>query len=164
MASLLRISDDIVRLDRMIEDAGGELTPEIDAALSELEGQLQEKAGAYVGLIREMERRAEARRVEYRWLREQADREDAIAEQLKGRLLAVMKRHGIDSMRAEPYTLTVANNGGKVPMEVNADDVPDDWKRVVLEVDKERIRAALEAGKTVPGAVLGQRGQHLRVR
>lgn len=164
MSSLLRISDDIRRVDRMIEDAGGEITPEIDAELTRLESSLATKAGDYAHLIREMERRAQARRSESKWLAEQAENEERLAENLSLRLLGVMKRHNIDQLRAEPYTLSIARNGGKLPMTIEDRDVPDEWKMVVMQPDKERIRQALEAGTTVPGASLGTRGEHLRIR
>lgn len=164
MSSLLRISDDIRKLDRLIEDSGGELTPEIDAELARLESSLVTKAGDYAHLIREMERRAEARRAESKWLAEQAGKEERLAGSLASRLLGVMKQHGIDSLRAEPYTLSIAKNGGKLPMSIEDRDVPDEWKMVVMQPDKERIRKALESGASVPGASLGTRGEHLRIR
>ena len=43
-------------------------------------------------------------------------------------------------------------------------DVPDNYKRIVYEVDRERIRADLEQGAELPFAHLNERGTHLRIR
>lgn len=61
------------------------------------------------------------------------------------------------------FRLSVQKNGGKLPLVVDG-DVPDSFKRVVLEVDKERIRKALDDGEALDFAHYGERGEHLVIR
>lgn len=61
------------------------------------------------------------------------------------------------------FRLSVQKNGGKLPLVVDG-DVPDSFKRVVLEVDKERIRKALDDGEALDFAHYRERGEHLVIR
>ena len=62
------------------------------------------------------------------------------------------------------HTIKLVGNGGKQPMEINDDKVPDSFKRVVLETDKEKIREALEKGETLDFAELKPRGRHVSIK
>jgi hypothetical protein len=57
-------------------------------------------------------------------------------------------------------------NGGKLPVVYDAGldprALPPEYQRVTVEADGDAIRAALEAGREVPGCVLGARGEGVR--
>lgn len=66
--------------------------------------------------------------------------------------------------------MTVANNGGRAPLVVDAvapDEVDPDYTKTVparLELDRDYIRKVLDDGTPLPFARLGERGRHLKVR
>ena len=47
---------------------------------------------------------------------------------------------------------------------INEQEVPDSFKKVILEIDKTKIREALESGQSFEWARIGERGTHLRIK
>ena len=132
-------------------------------------GGIQDKADGYcavidrfssnVAMIKMEEERLKARReaIENRVAR--------MKDALKATLEA-MEEGGMDKpeIKTAFHTIKLAGNGGKQPMKVENEQVPDNYKRVVLEIDKEKIRKDLEAGKELPFARLEPRGRHVSIK
>ena len=79
--------------------------------------------------------------------------------------LEVMEQGGAKAeIKTALHTIKLVGNGGKQPMDINEDKVPDSFKRVVLETDKEKIREALEKGETLDFAELKPRGRHVAIK
>lgn len=55
-------------------------------------------------------------------------------------------------------------NGGKQPMDIKEESVPDSFKKVILETDKDKIRAALEKGEKLTFAELKPRGRYVEIK
>lgn len=156
-------------LDAMLE--GGADSPEAMTAMDEhlkgLEAALESKAEGYAGLIRELELRATARTEEVKRIRALADADATLAQRLKERLRDAMVATGTTRLQTARFALAVQANGGKQPLVIDpgaVDDLPAAMTRVVREPDKDAIRAALEAGDTLPGCTLLPRGTSLRIR
>lgn len=162
--TLLKISDDMVALDELLAEGGGEIEATIERWMNELDADLQNKADGYAGLITEMRRRAEARQGEVERLRRLVEIDERNADFLRDRLKGVMERHGFKKIETERYRLTVANNGGKLPLLLDEADVPDGYKKQPPPIpDKDKIRADLDAGVSLPFARYGPRGTNLRI-
>ena len=58
----------------------------------------------------------------------------------------------------------ISNNGGLLPIEIDAELLPDNYKKVIVEPDKELIRKAIESGIDVPGVKVLDRGTHLTIK
>lgn len=85
-------------------------------------------------------------------------------KRMKDHLLRVMTDTLHETkIKTDLHTFTVCRNGGKQPMEITG-EVPDNYKRVVLETDTEKIRADLENGIVLPFAHLNERGTHLMIK
>lgn len=156
-------------LDAMLE--GGVNSPEANDALMEhlrgLDEVLEVKAESYAGLITELQARAEARQEESARIRALAQVDSALATRLKERLKEVMERTGKTRIETERFRLTVANNGGKMPLQIDdeaIDKLPPDMVVTTIEPDKDKIRQALESGLVVPGCALLPRGTSLRIK
>lgn len=107
-----------------------------------------------------------------------ADQEMDRQRQRKGRWESherVVRRHTIAAMQAahkkrlegRSGELRVVNNGGKTPVVIDCEaDVPFAFRPQVITfpINKDLIRDELEAGRTVKGAHLGERGVHLEIR
>lgn len=80
--------------------------------------------------------------------------------------LEAMEEQGIEKpeIKTALHTIKLAGNGGKQPMTVTEEKVPDSYKKIILETDKEKIRAELEAGKKLDFAELEPRGRHLTIK
>jgi hypothetical protein len=60
---------------------------------------------------------------------------------------------------------SIVKNGGKPPLIISVEpkDLPEDFRKVEYKANNEAIRTALEKGDAVPGAELGERGEHLTI-
>jgi hypothetical protein len=167
--SLYAISSELeLILDAILE--GGADSPEaqqaLEAHLAGLDAALDDKADDYAGLIRSLELRSAARKTEAERMRSLAKADEALAERLKDRLKEAMEACGRTKIDTARFRLSVAGNGGKQPLEVTvtAEELGPDYTSTFVEVDNTKIRAALEAGKVVPGCTLLPRGTGLRIK
>jgi hypothetical protein len=172
MRTLLEIADDMVAFYAAVEaavDEGGEIAPEAEAALdawfAELSQDRDKKVDAYAALIREWTLRAAARREEMERLAKRVKADENAAKRLKERLKFFMESQGLDKIETKRFRVSVAKNGGKLPLEltVRPEQLPMDFQLSQVIVDEQRLRKALEDGREVPGAKLGERGTHLRI-
>lgn len=75
-----------------------------------------------------------------------------------------MEQTGRTEIKTPLHTFKIQKNGGRAPLVVNEEEVPDSYKRVIVEIDRNKIREALEAGEELPFASIGERGSHLRIK
>lgn len=166
--TLLDISDDLLALENLLMEQEGDITGAeeiVKGWFDELEGDLHGKLDGYAALITEMLGRAKIRREEAERLSNRARIDENSAKYLKVRLLEFFQTHGHKKIETARYRISVANNGGKQPMEIDLqpDDLPDEFQRIEVKADQEAIRSALEKIK-LPFARMLPRGQHIRIK
>jgi len=170
--TLLDIDDDLMALDDLLAETGGDISdPQvaeaIDGIMAELESDFLSKADRIVAYVQELNLRSEARKKEADRLAKRAKQDKHTADFLKQNLLSVMQKHGRKRVDTDRFKVTVAGNGGKLPVDISEDvDVkmlPEKFQHVERRVDKDAVREALESGETLTFARLGERGQHLRI-
>lgn len=167
---------------------------EIDRLLAALGEDLERKVDSYAALVVSRRQMAAARRTTAAQMRAVADREDRAADLLEERLLAALTALKRQKVVTERFTVAVHRNGGKDPLRHDGRTpeaaLPADLKRarvavpahlveavveavraaggtpgpVVVELDKDELRRALEQGEAVPGWAVGERGSHLVIR
>lgn len=85
-------------------------------------------------------------------------------KRMKAHLLRVMEDTLHQTkIKTDLHTFTVCRNGGKQPMEITG-EVPDNYRKIVYEIDNDKIRADLENGVELPFAHLNERGTHLMIK
>ncbi|MEP2445790.1 MAG: siphovirus Gp157 family protein [Balneola sp.] len=163
--SLFQIGEHFHALEELLEETEGEITEEIDQWLAEYEGKQADKVDAYCYLIQKFTEIAEeaqrlaARSASYR----------KKTNRLKDRLKVYLETKGTKRLETTRFTVTVASNGGRLPVHlcefITPDELPDPFVRVVKEPDMNRLREALQAGDEFVHqfAQLGERGTHLRI-
>ena len=177
--SLIEISDDILELDDLLYECGGDVSdPRFEEAITklmaELNVELEAKADNYCALITTMEGRAALREAKADFYKGQYDRimklshaDTSNATFLRTRLKKALELHGIKKLVTERYGITVAKHGGKLPLLVDDDkEIPKRFKTVkyVWNVDNDAIRKALESGETLDFACFGERGTRLSIK
>ena len=169
--SLLGIADDMLAIDELLMECEGDISDSdaaaaIDKWFAEAESNLDEKTDNYIGLIRQKDLMRAARKEEIERLQMMNKQDERSAKFLKGRLQWVLERLGRKSAgKTRKATITV--NGGKIPMEVDPielEKVPLKLQKVMVVLNTDEVRKALEAGEELKFARLGERGTHLRIK
>ena len=165
MASLYDITGRTVGLLELAEDEDIEFEVFQDT-LEALEGEYDDKIENYCKAIKNIEADAKA-------LKEEADRlntkrkhlENAV-DRMKQAMYESMKRIGITSAGGI-LKASIQKNGGKLPLimdEVNAELLPEGFKKVEYKADGEAIRKALDEGIELSFAHYGARGESIRIK
>lgn len=175
MPTLYEISQDLIAIEELLTETGGEITDdEAGAALEkwfdEIGEQRDAKIDGYCALIREFEARSEARELEAKRLMALAGSDLNNAKRLKARLKGFMEAQGLKKLETPRFRLSVANNGGAQPLmvppawEAEPASAPEAFQRRVIQLDKDAIREAIRNDEEAHGASLGERGNHLRIK
>jgi len=175
MRSLFAISDDLLALETVLLETGGEITDdeagrELERYFEHLHEERDRKVNGICWLIKELEARAKVRYEAARQLHALSEIDDNAAERLRGRLKLFMQQQGLKRLETDHARLTLAQNGGKAPLvipeawEQEPAQAPEAYQRRVIHLDKEAIREDLEDGILIPGCAIGERGTHLRLK
>ena len=130
--------------------------------LDGLKGELEAKASGYVHVINQLGMEAaECSKVIDAFKAKKEVRENHI-KRMKEALMEAMDAAGVDKLPAGEYTLKIAKNGGLQPLKIDG-EVPDNFKKIIYEDDKDKIRKALSDGEALEFAHLEERGRHLNI-
>lgn len=157
-SSLTELAAEAAEISRMILEAGGELTPEIESRLTVNTQSLLAKVDGYNYIIDEMEAQAAI------WKRRKEacaaieKRFSSNVESLWTRIKMAMKELGKTEIKGNLYRFKLSTSAGK--LELDESKLPAEFKMVVQTTvpDKEKIKAALKDGFAVPGAKLIEDG------
>lgn len=131
--------------------------------LEALKGELEVKAGGYVHVIKQLEMEVNGcDNVLDEFQKKKSRRVNGI-KRMKEALMEAMDAAGVDSIPAGEYTLKIAKNGGLQPLKIDG-VVPDNFKKIIYEDDKDLIRKALNDGEELSFAHLEERGRHLNIK
>lgn len=152
--TLYSISGQLAQLLDAIEEGGGELTPEIDQALTITEGQFADKATDYGLAILNLDAMAAAAKSEKDRLAKLQKFYENTAKTLRARLSGAMQ--ALDHPKVETPTLRLFLRHSVSTEIDDIDLVPKEFKTAKVEMvaDKAAIKAALQDGQEVPGARL----------
>lgn len=165
-------------LDTWLAESDGEVTPELDALLDELDGQTDEKIERVALYVRERLATAAAVKEERNRLDAIVKREEKAAESLKGYLKTRMERLGKTKVNGLLCTVAIQNNSvASVTTALESDDLRDHYnsagdpllpyilRTVTYSINRESVLAATKTGGTVvPPEIIVERGTHLRIR
>jgi hypothetical protein len=153
-------------IDDLIEEAGGELTAEVEEALSCLTDGFTEKAERIALLIQERLRRAEAVASEAKRLAALALTSERAADSLKAYLARCLEAAGIDRFDGRLARVSLCQNGRpSIRWAGPAESIPEPFRKTVVEHRLDGS-AALEAHRsgTLPDGFEVVLGKHVRIR
>ena len=144
-----------------IEEAGGEITPEIEAMLAINEENFLTKAEGYAEMIAkyaQMAENAKARKA-------QCERVQKIAEnavkRIKERIAQAMEEYNLPKVEIGMHKLSFRTS--KAVEITDEAKIPNIYIKVATSVDKTKLRADLMAGVVVEGAELKE-NKSLQIR
>lgn len=170
MSTLYEITGEMLLLMQMAEESDdveeimGVLKDTFDAVSGEHDVKIENCAK----VIRSLEAKAKAVKAEEAYLAGKRKTIEANVDRIKTAMMESMRAVGKTKAGGDIFTVSIQKNGGKAPLiirdGVNADLLPDAFKRVTVDFNKDAIREALENGEDIDFAVLGERGESLRIR
>ncbi len=163
MSSLFDLKEEFKALYELAVSEGAEEEQAFLDTLEGLKGELEVKASGYTHVIKQLEMESkECDNVISAFRAKKEVRENHI-KRMKQALMEAMDVAGVDSIPAGEYTLKIAKNGGMQPLKIDG-VVPDNFKKIIYEDDKDLIRKALMDGAELGFAHLEERGRHLNIK
>lgn len=150
--TLYNITSEQLRINELLEESGGELTPEIEEALMLNAENFEIKADGYIESISRYKALAEAADVRIKEMQRIKKTSENIEKRLKERLLQAMMVMGVDKMEIGLRKLSIRNTTA-----VNITDeahIPAEYIIIEQKYDKTRIKDALKSGDVIPGTEL----------
>lgn len=168
MSSLYEVTGEILQLQSMLED---DIDPEVLAdTLEGVQGEYEIKLEAYCKVIKNLEGDVTSIKAEVDRLSTKRKTLENNIERLKKAMFDSMKATNTSKVKGTLFTVAIQKNGGKNPIIYDKDNkditltLPDNLVNIVETPNLEAIRELLEAGKTVNGFSLGERGESLRIK
>ena len=128
-------------------------------------GEIEVKADGYAVVLAEIEGRINTVNREIGRLEAVESALSNTRRRMIDRLKTAMEDIGKKEIKTDLHKFKIVNNGGKLPMTVQEDCVPEEYTKTEVKVtpDKDKIRATLESGEVLPFACLEPRGTHLKI-
>lgn len=143
--TLYQISEEQRRLDAMLEESGGELTPEIEEALAVNENNFMEKGRDYGFAILRYKAFIDAIKAEKNRLDGlKKTAENAIAR-MEERMVTAMQTFGREKVEMDTIKLSLRKSERVVVDDENA--VPADCKTIKVDISKTELKKHLKAGE-----------------
>jgi len=162
MATLFEITTEFQQFYDMMTDEDMTDQAFLDT-LESLTGELAEKASGYANVIKQVDMEAkQAKALELEFKHKKEVRENRI-KLMKERIRDAMLIAQVDELDAGKFKIKLKGNGGLEPLKITG-DVPDNYKKIIVENDTELIRKALQEGKELDFAHLEPRGKHIEIK
>jgi len=153
MKSLFKISEEATQLASALIE--GELTLEMEKALTINQNELQEKSINYGYAIKSLESDVDVIDSEIKRLQDLKKTRENAVQRMKDSMIQAMQVYNIEKVESPTLKISLRNNPVSVHL-LNEYQIPDDFKKekVTISIDKVAIKKAIEAGEQVPGATL----------
>jgi len=162
---MYEITANWLEIQEALWETGGEITPEIGEALDRLEGAFEAKAKSYCSVIQENLRAAEGIKAEIDRLSALQKTHANTAESLKGRLKEAMETTGHLKLDLGTFKPRIQRNGRpSIRWAGPIEELPEDYKRVRVELDGTLAYEAWRNGITLPEGFQVETGTHLRIQ
>lgn len=163
MANIFQINQEYLHIASTLEENGGEVTPELEEALSINREQLTNKGVNYALVIRQLSGESDMIDTEIKRLQAMKKAKDNALERLKTTIKDAMMLHGVDKIQGDIIRLSLRKSPASVIVE-NEDLIPDTYKiEQPKKLDKKSVGEALKQGLEVPGASLKTDGKSLSI-
>jgi len=176
--SLFQLTQELEALDAILTEAGGELTPEVQAWMAEYQGKLEGKVDAIGWFIRRCDAEEAAHKAHAQAMQQEVDAFRAKArtaankrERIKEYVRGCLAFLGVTKLQGKAYSLGIEKTGGKRSIEIvepfasHPELLPEPYQRVTVTAYLEAIRTWLEANPADESiARFLPQGDHVRLR
>jgi hypothetical protein len=160
--TLFDIQKELLEIESRIEELPPESAELLLAEWLNTYGKRKDKLDGYARLIGELEARAKLRREEAQRLSKRAQIDENKAQLLREILLNFFSTQGLKTVETDRYRITLAKNAKRpLILDENA-SIPEEF--LLKEPDRTLIRSALEKGKSLDFARLGEPTYSIRIK
>lgn len=152
MNSIYHITQEQLHLNYLLEESGGEVTPEIEQALAISEEQMLVKAEDYIEAIKAAEAMATVADMRIKELQAVKQRQKRKVELMKQALSTAMGAFGYDRLEVGLSTLSFRKS--KSVEIVDETKIPNRFIKVETHIDKLALSKELKSGIEIEGAQL----------
>lgn len=163
--SLFDLVGEYKELYALLTDTDDEDREVVETTLESVQFEIDKKAEGYLTIIEklDMELAAAEKQKEF-WTKVVNARKNG-KQWMFQHLTDAMMMLGKNEIQAGGKKFKLVNNGGKLPLVLEENkEIPQSYMKVILEPDKEKIRADLEKGEKLDFAHIGQRGKHISIK
>lgn len=158
--SLYKITEEQRALNLLLEESGGEMTPELEQALTINEGNFLAKSESYVYAIKDYDAWEERIAAEIQRLTQMKRVATNAKNRLKQTLIVAMQQFGYDKVTYDLHSLSLRKTTAVNVIDEAA--VPKEYFKVELTLDKKRLKDDLKQA-VIPGAELSE-GYFIQIR
>ena len=148
----------------LVSDTDNELSLDdqvVNDTLEAIEGEFEVKAVNTAAILKNMQAEADAIAEAMKSMAARKKALESRADNLKSYLLHNMQAMGLQKIKHPYFNISVNKSPESVFIE-NESLIGDEFKKVVITIDKTLIKEHLKSGDCVPGCAL-VRGEHLRI-
>ena len=149
MKNLFNIDAELYEVYSEIENNGGEMSPELEAALEITEAERMTKGEGYVYVIKQLKSQSDLLKAEAKRLLEIAKQYENSGDKLADRLLQSVITHG----QIKTAFVTISTRKSKSVSITDESLLKAEYLRIKTEPNKTAIKEALESGQEVAGAL-----------
>ncbi len=144
--NLYEITTELQELEQALIDSGGVITDEVEERHEALLQMEADKVEGYLAMIRKFEASEEAIKAERRRLQQAERSMREAAKSLKERLAEAMHRRGETLHDTKLGKVRLQQSGRRrVVLDVPEDALPEGFKRVAVNADKQALQDALDS-------------------
>lgn len=147
-------------VDELIENQGA-MSPELEARMEITRELFEVKGETYALIIKELRGEIEQLDDLIASLQKKKKSREASVETMSGRLLRAMQAFEIPKFKTLRVSMWIGSS--KSLKVVDQSKIPAKFMREVIQYMNAEIKAAIQAGQSVPGAEIVE-GQHLQIR
>lgn len=162
---LYEVVEQLVRIGDTLAENGGEITPEIEAQLRDLEGTFEEKVERILLYAQNLKASAEAATKEADRLAVLARGRASIADRLRQYVKAQMEALNRPKIETARIVARIQKNSRpSVSFVGELAELPSEFIRTVVAFNAEAAYEVFKAGGPLPAGVSVVQGTHLRVQ
>ena len=159
MASLYELKEAYANIQDLIEDGG-----DYEGVLSTISDEIETKAENYAIVMKNIQKDIDGIDKEIERLTQRKQTLANGAERMKRMLFEAMVETGKTKFKTPLFSFAIVKNGGKAPLILDEDKVPKKWMVASYRPNVNLIREALDSGKKLKFAELGERKESLRIK
>lgn len=167
MSNIYELTGELLQLQSMLSDETLDANVITDT-LEAVQGEYAVKLESCCKVIKNLESDVDAYKNEEKRIADKRKVLENNIDRLKKAIFDSMKTTNTPKVEGLLFTLAIQKNGGKLPVimaeNVDTSKLPDNLVIVTEKPSLDAIRDLLEAGKTVEGFTLGERGESLRIK